>query len=92
MYIYKYILKKERGLGMGMHSFRLFCIRTLRSLRSLTFFAKERCVLCILLRSLQKKVVFFAFFYLLKKRTQKNAKERIILLGLISRQKLEKRM
>ena len=90
MYIYKYILKKERGLGM--RSFRFFCIRTLRSLRSLTIFAKERCVLCTLLCSLQKNVVFFAFFYVLKKRTQKNAKERIILLGLISRQKLEKRM
>ena len=34
-----------------------------------TFFAKERCILCILLRSLQKNVAFFAFFYALCKRT-----------------------
>ena len=42
----------------------------LRSLHSFTFFAKEHCVL---LCSLQKKVAFFAFFYVLKKRIQKNA-------------------
>ena len=41
----------------------------LRSLRSFTFFAKECCVLCILLCSLQKNVAFFALFYVLKKRT-----------------------
>ena len=40
--------------------------------RSFTFFAKERNILCVLLRSLQKKVAFSAFFYILKKRTQKN--------------------
>ena len=39
--------------------------------RSFTFFAKERNVLCVLLRSLQKNVAFSAFFYVLKKRTQK---------------------
>ena len=52
--------------------FAFFCIlykRTLRSLRSFTFFLKECCVLCILLRSLQKNVAFFAFFYVLCKRT-----------------------
>ena len=50
------------------------------------------CVLCkrtnyspVLLRSLKKNVMFFAFFYVLKKRMQKNA------LGLISRQKLKKK-
>ena len=48
-----------------------FCIRTLCSF---TFFAKEHCILCVLLCS-----------------SEKNAKERIILLGLISHQKLEKR-
>ena len=43
-------------------------------LRSFTFFAKECCVLCILLCSLEK-----------------NAKERIILLGLISCQNTRKK-
>ena len=42
--------------------------------RSFTLFAKERCVLCTLFRSLEK-----------------NGKEWNVLLGLISRQKLEKR-
>ena len=41
--------------------------------RSLTLFAKERNVLCVLLCSLQKNVAFSAFFYVLKKRMQKNA-------------------
>ena len=40
---------------------------------SFTFFAKERKVLSVLLRPLQKNVEFSAFFYVLKKRTQKNA-------------------
>ena len=54
-------------------------------------FAKERCILLHSLRSLrflcslQKNIVFFAFFYVLKKRTHHS-------LGFISRQKLEKRM
>ena len=56
IYICIYILKKRIRVG---HAF--FCKRMLRSLRSLTFFAKECCVLCLL-------------------------------LGLISRQKIEKRM
>ena len=65
IYIIIYILKKRTRVG---HAF--FCNRTLGSLRSFTFFAKEPCVL---LHSLQKNVAFFAFFYVLKKRTQKNA-------------------
>ena len=40
------------------------------SLHSFTFFIKERCVLCVLLHSLKKNVAFFAFFYILYKRTQ----------------------
>ena len=35
-----------------MHSFVFFIKRKLRSLLSFTFFIKERCILCILLRSL----------------------------------------
>ena len=41
---------------------------------------------------MQKNVAFFVFFSVLKKRTEKNGKERIVLLGFISRQKLKKRM
>ena len=51
-----------------MHSFQknaTFCV-LLRS------FAKECCVLCVLLRSLQKNVAFFAFFYVLKKRMHRS--------------------
>ena len=72
------------------------------------FFCKRMKRSCFLLRSLQKNVAFFAFFYVLCKRTlrslrsfaffsvlfcslEKNGKECSILLGLISRQKLEKR-
>ena len=62
--------KEQNILGF----FYVLCKRTLPSLRSFTFFAKERCLLCFLLRSYEK-----------------NAKERIVLLGLISRQKLEKK-
>ena len=58
-YIHIYTEKKNKG------SFAFFCKRTLRSLHSFTFFAKECCVLCVLLRSLQKNVVFFAFFCVL---------------------------
>ena len=61
---------KERNV---LQSFAFFCKRTLHSLRSFKFFAKECCALCALLRALQKNVVFFALFYFLKKRTQKNA-------------------
>jgi hypothetical protein len=75
--------------------FYVLCKRTLRSLRSFTFFAKERCVLCVLLRSLQKNVAFlrsFTFFRKERKRThrsfgfhkspktrKKNVKERCVL-------------
>ena len=61
IYIYIYIYwKKERGLGMrsfqkNAHLLAFFCVlykRTLCSLHSFMFFIKERCVLCILLRSL----------------------------------------
>ena len=69
-----------------------------RTERSFPFFAKERYVLRVLFRSLQKNVTFFAFFSVLYKRMlrsfrsfQKNGKERNVLLGLISREKLEKR-
>ena len=55
-------------------SFSVLCKRTLWSLRSIPFFAKEYCVRCVLFRSVQK-----------------SGKERNVLLGLISRQKLEKR-
>ena len=34
------------------YSFAFFIKRTLHSLRSFTFFIKERCILCVLLRSL----------------------------------------
>ena len=34
---------------------------------------KTHCVLCVLLRSLQKNVAFFVLFSVLKKRTEKNA-------------------
>ena len=73
-YLYIYILKKKEGLAFVLfkrtQSSAFFCIRMLHSLRSFTFFAKERSVL---LRSLQKNIAFFAFFYFLKKRTQMNA-------------------
>ena len=65
-YIFIYINWKKNGT---------FCVLLQKNetfSRSFTFFAKERCVLCVLLRSLQKNVAFFAFFYVLKKRTQKN--------------------
>ena len=66
--VYIYIEKKNEGWAMGMcsfqkvlRSFAFFCKRTLHSLHCFTFFAKERCILCVLLRSLQKNVAFFAF-------------------------------
>ena len=46
-----------------------FCKRTKRSPILLRSFAKERCILCVLFRSLQNDVVFFAFFSILCKRT-----------------------
>jgi len=49
--------------GLGMHSFQ----KNATFLRSFTFFWKERCILCVLLRSFEKKAAFFAFFYFLLK-------------------------
>ena len=82
--MYIYIEKKNAKERNVLHSFTFFCIRTLCSF---TFFAKEHCALGVILCSLQKNVAFFAFFYILKKGTQKSA---TIFCGLISRQKLEK--
>ena len=53
----------------------MFCILLQKNetfSHSFTFFAKERNVLCVFLHSLQNNVAFFVFFYVLKKRTQKN--------------------
>ena len=62
---------------------------------SFTFFAKERCDLCVLLRSL-RSFTFFAkqrnVLHVLFRSFKKNGKERSVLLGLISCQKLKKRM
>ena len=70
IFIYIYILKKERNILLSFAKERnvltFFYVLCKRTLRSFTFFAKERCVL-------------------------KNAKERNVLLGLISRQKLQKK-
>ena len=65
--------------------FYVLCKRTLRSLRSFTFFAKE---CCVLLHSLQKNVAFFAFFNILKKRMQKKA---LFFWVFLSHQKLERK-
>ena len=55
MYLYIFIEKKNEGwafpLFKRMQRSAFFCKRTLHSLRSFTFFAKERCILCTLLRS-----------------------------------------
>ena len=63
------------------------------------FFCKRTKHSCVLLCSLQKNETFSGFFYILCKRTLRSLrsftfsrKGRIILLGLISRQKLEKIM
>ena len=50
---------------MGMRSFQKDA--TFRVL--LRSFAKECCILCVFLRSLQKNIAFFAFFYIVFKRT-----------------------
>ena len=55
IYISIYILKKERNVLPFF-------------LRSFPFFAKERYVLRVLFRSLQKNVTFFAFFSVLLKK------------------------
>ena len=85
-YIYKYIFKKRMRVGLWA------CILLKRTQHSV-FFCIKMLHSCILLRSLQKIVAFFAFFYILcvlLRSYEKNAKEHIVLLGLISRQKLEK--
>ena len=51
--------------------FYVLCKRTLTSWRSFKFFAKECCVLCVLLCSWQKNVAFFALFSILLKRMEK---------------------
>ena len=59
-----------------MQRFAFFCFLLQKNETfscSFTFFAKECCILCVLLRSLQKNIAFCAFFYILKKRMQKNA-------------------
>ena len=78
IYIYICILKKRTQCSA------FFCKRTKRSR--------------VLLRSMQKNETFSAFFYVLCNRKLRSLhsfmflrKERIILLGLISCQKLEKR-
>ena len=68
IYIYMYIEKRMERSCVLLQKNEMFS-------RSFPFFAKERCVLCVLFCSLQK-----------------NGIERNVLLGLISRQKLEKRM
>ena len=46
IYIYIYILKKRTWVGHAF--FYVLCKRMLHSLRSFTFFAKVRCILCVL--------------------------------------------
>ena len=69
------VLFKDLG-GLGMHSFlkrmQCFAFFCIRMLCSFTFFENERCVLSDLLGSLKKNVTFFAFFYVLKKRTHRS--------------------
>ena len=78
-----------------MQSSAIFCVLLQKNetfSHSFTFYAKEQNVLCVLLRSLQKKVAFSVFFYVLKKRMhhsfgsdkspktrKKNIKERCVL-------------
>ena len=66
------MLKKERNV---LRSFA-------KERNVIAFFAEECCVLCVLLRSLQKNVAYFTFFSVCFS---------YVLLGLISRQKLKKR-
>ena len=65
---------------MSMCSFQknaTFCILLHKNVVFFAFFLYVLCKrmlrICVLLRSLQKNVALFAFFYVLKKRTQKNA-------------------
>ena len=70
VYIYIYIFKKRTQRS------EFFCVLLQKNKtfsHSFTFFAKDWNVLCFLLSSYQKNVAFFAFFYVVKKRTQKNA-------------------
>ena len=71
IYISIYILKKERNVLRSFAKkinvlafFYILCKRTLHSLLSFTFFAKERYILCVLLG--------FISHQKLKKRTEKN--------------------
>ena len=61
-----YIEKKNATFGVLLQNNEMFS-------RSFMFFAKERNVLYVLLRSLQKNVAFFVFFSILQKRMEKNA-------------------
>ena len=83
--MYIYILKKERNVLRSFAKernilvfFYVLCKRMLRSLRSFTFFAKERCVLCALFSSLEKNgngrnvLLGSISRQKLKKRTEKN--------------------
>ena len=62
------VLSKEQNVL----AFAFFIKRTLHSLYFFTFFIKERCGLCVLLHSLLKNAVLFAFFYVLYKRMQRS--------------------
>ena len=72
IYIYLYIYwKKNRTFSHSFAKeqsvlafFSVLCKRKLRSLRSFPFFAKEHCVLCVLLGLISRQK--------LKKRTEKN--------------------
>ena len=74
-------MRNGQNTGSGKYIYiekknAMFCVLLQKNKtfsRSFTFFAKEQNGLCVLLRSLQKNVAFFAFFYVLKKRTEKNA-------------------
>ena len=63
IYLYIYIEKKIEGWA---------CVLFKRTQHS-AFFCKRMKRSHVLLRSLQKNIAFFAFFYVLKKRMQKNA-------------------
>ena len=78
-------MKKERNILRSFAKeqnvlafFYVLCKRMLRSLHSFTFFAKERCDLCILFHSLEKngkkRIVLLGFISRqnLKKRMEKN--------------------
>ena len=92
-----YFFGKRRLLSLP--SFTFFLKRRLRSLRSFTFFAKECCIFYILCKRTLCSLRSFMFFAkkhcilcVLLCSQENNAKECIIILGFISRKKLEKRM